>query len=119
MFVASFLGVACRPETRGSSGIVIAESDSYEASVYRQNCAICHGKEAYGKVVNGALVPGLRFGDAAARTDDEIYNQIANGKLPMPSFKGQLTEDEIRRMVRFIRRDLQGREVSSRSSKAQ
>jgi mono/diheme cytochrome c family protein len=28
----------------------------------------------------------------------------------MPSFKNQLTEEEIRKMVKFVRRDLQGKE---------
>jgi cytochrome c553 len=107
--LAGVLGASCAVENREHNGIVIADSDSYEASMFRQNCAVCHGKEAYGKMVNGKLVPSLRSGDAAKRTRQEIYNQIANGKLPMPAFKGQLTESEINRMVRFVMEDLQGR----------
>ncbi len=106
--------VGCDEQERGRNGVVIAESDSYEASLYRQNCAICHGKEAYGKVVDGTFVPSLRTGEAAKRTDREIYQQIAVGKLPMPSFGGQLTEEEIQKMVIFVRRDLQGRDESSK-----
>ncbi|HUF05255.1 MAG TPA: cytochrome c [Aridibacter sp.] len=102
-------GFACSPQRSEYKGVLIADNDSYEASIYRQNCAICHGKEALGKEVDGQLVPSLRFGDAAKRTDEEIYQQIAYGKLPMPSFKGQLSEDEIHRIVVFVRRDLQGR----------
>lgn len=88
---------------------VIAESKSYEAALFRQNCAICHGQEANGKEVDGKLVPSLRYGEAAKRSEDEIYQQIANGKLPMPSFKNQLTDTEIKKMVRFVIQDLQGR----------
>lgn len=109
LFAIVTAGFACSPERNEYRGVMIAGNDSYEASLYRQNCAICHGKEALGKEVDGTLVPSLRFGDAAKKTDEEIYQQIANGKLPMPSFKGQLTEDEIRRMVIFVRHDLQGR----------
>ena len=86
----------------------IADSKSYEASLFRQNCAICHGQEANGKEMDGRLIPSLRYGAAAQKSEEEIYLQIKEGKLPMPSFKKQLTEEEIRKMVRFIRRDLQG-----------
>lgn len=91
---------------------VIADSKSYEASLFRQNCAVCHGAEANGKESNGTLVPSLRYGKAANLSEQEIYTQIHDGKLPMPAFKNQLTDDEIKRMVIFIRRDLQGRDES-------
>ena len=102
---------ACAERERGRDGIVIADSKSYEASVYRQNCAICHGKEAYGKTTaDGVPVPALRFGKAKTKTREEIYQQIKFGKLPMPSFKDQLTETEINKMVDFVMYDLQARE---------
>ncbi len=87
----------------------IAESKSYEASLFRQNCAICHGQEANGKEIDGKLIPSLRYGAAAAKSEEEIYLQIKEGKLPMPAFKNQLTEDEIGKMVRFVRQNLQGK----------
>ena len=107
---ALFAFIACGTNGRGRDGIVIADSKAYEASIYRANCAICHGKEAFGKTVDGKPVPSLRFGDAAKKSEEEIYQQIAHGKLPMPSFKNQLTEGEMRKMARFVLRDLQGRD---------
>lgn len=100
--------VSTNPKTR--SGIVIAESKSYEASLFRQNCAICHGQEGNGKEVDGRLIPSLRYGEAAKKTEEEIYLQIKEGKLPMPAFKNQLSEKEIRGMVNFVMYDLQARE---------
>jgi len=114
LFIAIFV-FACTGKKAGRDGIVIADSSSYEASLYRQNCAICHGAEAYGKMVDGTMVPSLRFGDAAKKTEEEIYQQIAHGKLPMPSFENQLTEREMRKMVKFIVRDLQAREEKKES----
>ncbi len=107
-FIAA--AIACNPAAPPRRSFVIAESKSYEASLFRQNCAICHGQEANGKEIDGKLIPSLRYGEAAKKSEAEIYDQIANGKLPMPSFKNQLTEDEIKKMVKFIRRDLQGKE---------
>lgn len=100
---------ACTTQQASREGIVIADSKSYEASLYRQNCAICHGAEAYGKTVDGKPVPSLRFGDIEKKSKEQIYQQIVKGKLPMPSFKNQLTEKEIQRMVDFIMYDLQAR----------
>jgi len=108
IFIA--FAIACQQTAKGHKSFVIANSKSYEASLFRQNCAICHGQEADGKEVDGRIIPSLRYGDAANKTEQEIYDQIAYGKLPMPAFKNQLTEEEIKRMVKFIRRDLQGKE---------
>jgi cytochrome c5 len=108
--IVSFGIFACTETKSRRDGIVIADSKKYEASLYRQNCAICHGKEAYGKQVDGKPVPSLRFGDVKKKSEEEIYQQIVNGKLPMPSFKNQLSEKEIRQMVDFIMYDLQVRE---------
>ncbi|MGI8669246.1 MAG: c-type cytochrome [Aridibacter sp.] len=101
--------IACTEQKTSNDGIVIAESKKYEATIFRQNCAVCHGAEAFGKTLDGKPVPSLRFGDAAKKSRQEIYNQIHNGKLPMPAFKDQLTEREIQMMVDFVMYDLQGR----------
>ncbi|MEP6900672.1 MAG: cytochrome c, partial [Actinomycetota bacterium] len=107
LFIA--FAVACQ-QTETKRSFIIADSKSYEASLFRQNCAICHGQEANGKEIDGKLIPSLRYGDAEKKTEEEIYLQIKEGKLPMPAFKNQLTEDEIRRMVKFVRHDLQGKD---------
>lgn len=107
-FFAAFAIFACSSGKAKRNELSIAESKSYEASLFRQNCAICHGQEANGKEMDGRLIPSLRYGVAAQKSEEEIYLQIKEGKLPMPSFKNQLTEEEIRKMVKFIRRDLQG-----------
>jgi cytochrome c553 len=109
IFVVFFV-TACLQTKSKRREIVIAESKSYEASIFRQNCAICHGQEANGKEMDGRIIPSLRYGAAAQKTEEEIYFQIKEGKSPMPGFKNQLTEDEIRRMVQFVRRDLQGKQ---------
>lgn len=105
----SFIIFACTNGKAKRNEFSIADSKSYEASLFRQNCAICHGQEADGKELNGKMTPSLRYGEAATLTEEQIYAQIHDGKLPMPAFKDQLTDEEIRRMVKFIRRDLQGK----------
>ena len=101
---------ACSSGKATRREFVIAESKSYEASIYRQNCAICHGVEANGKEIDGKFTPSLRFGEIEKKSEQEIYEQISHGKLPMPAFEKQLTDEEIKKMVKFIRRDLQGKQ---------
>ena len=109
-FFAAFGVFACSGGKATRREFVIADSKSYEASLFRQHCAICHGAEANGKEIDGKVIPSLRYGDAATKSEEEIYEQISHGKLPMPSFNKQLSEEEIRKMVKFVRRDLQGKE---------
>ena len=93
----------------GKGKFVIAESRAYEASLFRQNCAICHGPEAEGKTLeNGTVVPNLRKGEFKYTTDEQIYRHIAEGGNGMVPFRNQLSERELRMMVQFVQRDLRG-----------
>ena len=110
LFVAFFVAACVQTQSKRKE-FVIAESKSYEASLFRQNCAVCHGNEANGKeTADGKLIPSLRYGDAVKKSKQEIYNQISNGGNGMPPFKYQFSEKEIRQMTQFVTRDLQGRE---------
>jgi len=100
IFVIAVFG-AC--VTSRADHLVIAESKTYEASLFRQRCAICHGSEAEGKKLDdGKQVPSLRSGEFKFKTEDEIYNQIANGGNGMTPFRGQLTERELRIMAALV-----------------
>lgn len=91
----------------GPKKFVIADSKAYEASLFRQNCAICHGPEALGRTLeDGRVVPNLREGPYKYSTDGQIYDHIANGGNGMVPFRNQLTEREIRLMVEFVQKDL-------------
>ena len=104
---AIFAFTACFFDKRNS--FVIADSKSYEASLFRQNCSICHGPEGNGRMLdNGAKVPSLREGEFKAVTESAIANQIANGGNGMVPFRGQLTQREIDMMAKFVYHDLRG-----------
>ena len=100
---------ACGKNDSGPRGIKIKKSDAYEATIFRQNCAICHGPEAFGKTIDGKVIPSLRFGEPLKRSEEEIYLQIANGNVSMTPFRDILTESEMRKMAKFIKEEVQGR----------
>ena len=85
----------------------IQTSKAYEASLFRQNCAICHGPEAEGKTLeNGTQVPNLRTPPYKYKTGGEIYDHIAKGGGGMVPFAGQLSAREIGLMTQFVLNDL-------------
>ncbi len=99
------LGLAC--SRWGNSRYSITNSKAYEASLFRQNCAICHGPEGEGKTLDdGRQIPNLRDGNFKYKTDAEIYHHIAEGGNGMIPFRGRLTEREINLMVRFVQDEL-------------
>ena len=105
IMVGAVIGVSCGGS--GSRPYVISESKLYEASLFRQNCAICHGPEGEGKTLSdGRLIPNLRKGEFKYKTDYAIYRHISEGGNGMVPFRGQLTEREINLMVRFVQDEL-------------
>lgn len=86
---------------------VIADSKSYEASLFRQNCSICHGPEAEGKTLqDGRVVPNLRKGDFKYKTDEQIYSHIADGGNGMIPFRKMLSQREINMLVELVQKEL-------------
>ena len=105
---AAIATVACFDS--GPQNYSITQSKELEASLFRQNCAICHGLEGDGKTLDdGTVVPSLRHGrdgEFKFRTESEIYNQIANGGNGMSPFRGQLSDREIRLLTGLVHNKL-------------
>jgi cytochrome c553 len=105
ILISGFFVVACWSSK--AQRFVISESKAYEASLFRQNCVICHGPEGEGQTLSdGRRIPNLREGEFKYKTDAEIYHHIADGGNGMVPFRGQLTDREINLMVRFVQDQL-------------
>jgi|SRR6185503_5707840 len=80
---------------------------------YKKNCEACHGPEATGgtvKVDNKQIkVPSLKSDHAIKHPDDKLTKMITNGEEEMPAFKDKMSAQEIADMVRFIRKEFQGK----------
>jgi mono/diheme cytochrome c family protein len=101
---------ACMGRSAGEYSL--SESKEYGASLFRQNCAICHGPEGNGKTIDdGTVVPSLRTGEFKFKTEEEIYKQIAEGGHGMLPFRNQLTERELRMLTDLVRNKLRRNEV--------
>lgn len=94
---------------RVSKRYIIADNKTYESSLFRQHCAVCHGSEGDGKTLDDAtIVPSLREGEFKMKTETEIYKQISEGGNGMSPFRNQLSEKELRMMTDFVYKDLRG-----------
>lgn len=72
--------------------------------IYRANCANCHGLELEG-LIGPALGPGS---NAAAQPDSFIETTVLHGRGSMPSFRSTLEDDQIGRLIEYIRQAQQG-----------
>ena len=67
--------------------------------IYQQLCANCHGSD-----LNGGVGPAVGAGsNSAAQDDDFLVLTITRGRGPMPSFDSTLTDEQITRVVDFLR----------------
>ena len=80
---------------------------------FAKNCEGCHGPNGEGglaKVDNKQIkVPSLKAEHAIKHTDAEITKMITNGEEEMPPFKDKMSQAEIADMVKFVRKEFQGK----------
>ncbi|CAN5807640.1 hypothetical protein BH18ACI4_BH18ACI4_20480 [soil metagenome] len=80
---------------------------------FQKNCEDCHGERGQGGPVEiegrKLKVPSLREGHALNHTDEKFVKQISEGDDEMPAFKDKLSAEEINELVRFIRKEFQGK----------
>ena len=80
---------------------------------YEKHCEACHGEAGTGglvKVENKQIkVASLKAEHAIKHTDDQLAKTITAGEEEMPAFKDKLSQQEIAQLVRFIRKEFQGK----------
>lgn len=91
-----------------------AATDEFADSrkIYAESCAKCHGAGGTGGegLFEGkkVKVPSYQSKGAMNASDDKLYDYIANGEDDeMPAFKNDLTEEQMRNLVKFIRKEFQ------------
>lgn len=104
-----------QPSSSPASAATIAASDPFAQAYlnFQKNCQECHGEKGQGGTVEikgrKLKVPSLRDGHALDHTDEKFVKQITEGDDEMPAFKDKLSGEEINDLVRFIRKELQGK----------
>lgn len=81
--------------------------------IFTKDCEACHGETGEGglvKIDNKRLkVPSFKSERAMNKTDEQFIKQITGGGDGMPAFKDKLKPAEMQEMVRFVRKQFQGK----------
>jgi cytochrome c551 len=80
-----------------TGGGTTGDATNGEAVFASAGCGGCHTFSKAGS--SGSIGPDL---DDAAPSFDKVVTQVTNGGGPMPSFKDQLSEQEIRDVAAFV-----------------
>ncbi len=73
--------------------------DATGEEIYIQLCSNCHGDD-----LSGGIGPPLGPGSAAASESDEFLEfTIVNGRGRMPSFESSLSDEQLGRLISYIR----------------
>ena len=80
---------------------------------FQKHCEACHGPEGIGGLVKvedkQIKVASLKADHAIKHTDDQLAKVITNGEEAMPAFKDKMTQAEIQDLVKFVRKEFQGK----------
>ena len=82
-----------------SSCVGRPDADASGEEIYLQLCSNCHGDQ-----LAGGIGPPLGPGSNAAHQPDEfLHVTISEGRGRMPSFSSSLTDDQVGRLVEYLR----------------
>ena len=105
--------VQTRPSTAASPQPSAADEFAATRAIFKEHCVNCHGENAAGGRVQvegrEIKVPNLTGEHARKPTDERIAAKISEGDDEMPAFKDKLSPQQIQDLVRFIRKEFQGR----------
>src|ERR1044071_9079202 len=86
-------------------GVMSTAAFADGAATYKAKCALCHGANGAGDTPSGKAmkVKDLRSDAVQKQTDIELTKTISGGKGKMPAYGKQLSTDDIRALIAYIR----------------
>jgi len=77
------------------------------ASIFKERCAICHAEDGSGTALGSRLhVRDLRAKEVQEKSTSELAQTIGAGKDNMPAFKDKLDDEQIQKLVEYIRHEI-------------
>lgn len=92
--------IACLLST-ALSGTLVAQS---AADLYKGKCQACHGADGHASVIGKKLgARDFQDPDVAKMSEADLAKTTSDGKNKMPAYKGQLTDDQIKALAKYIK----------------
>jgi cytochrome c6 len=84
---------------------IAAVADDDIATLYKSKCSGCHGTAGAGDSAVGKKlgVKPLNSAEVQKKSDKDLQKIITDGQGKMPAFKGKIGEEQIEKLVGFIR----------------
>jgi cytochrome c6 len=81
-----------------------AMADDAEA-LYKAKCQMCHGADGKGSTAGQKLgARDFHSPEVAKESDADLIKVTKEGKGKMPKFDGKLTDDQIKDLIKYIRK---------------
>jgi cytochrome c6 len=75
------------------------------AALYKSKCQVCHGADGKGTAAGQKLgVKDFQSPEVQKQSDAELIKVTKEGKGKMPKYDGKLTDDQIKDLIKFIRK---------------
>src|SRR5580700_12204283 len=101
--LASTLAIATFLAATASLGFGQAANNS-AATIYKTNCASCHGPDGRGSAVGKSLhAADFHSPQVQQQSDEQLSKVIADGRGNMPPFGTRLSKDQIDALVKYLR----------------
>jgi cytochrome c6 len=73
---------------------------------YKSKCAMCHGNDGLADtpVAKMMKVPSFKDPSVQKMSESQLTEIVTDGKAKMPSYKGKLTDAQIKEVVAYIRK---------------
>jgi mono/diheme cytochrome c family protein len=89
------------------SSLIAQESgkSSSGQATFKSKCVLCHGVDGSGNTPLGKQLQAanLRSKDVQKLSDAALHKVVHDGQANMPSFADQLSDEEITKVIRYVR----------------
>lgn len=103
------------PVGNGSPSLPAVDELASVRKIYAETCAGCHKENGIGGVseIEGKRIKAPNFTSDRQKSepDSEYIEVIENGEKEdgMPAYKGKISDEDIKNLVKYIRREFQGK----------
>jgi len=84
--------------------VSLLAADQKTQDLYKSKCQGCHGPDGKASVIGKKLgARDFQDPDVAKMSEAELVTITTDGKNKMPAYKGKLTDDQIKALVKYIK----------------